>query len=225
MRVRRAQSLLPVRREIDDEEAAARPQGARGLANGAQGIVEIMQDLMHDDEILGTRFDRHRVNIALAQMHIAQTRAFDARACDAQHVRRLIDADGAGGARREEFKHPPGSSAEIEQGMGEAIGSEAGFLVPPTFSMNLFQRMYASGTLLSFILNARFNFRVTDRILQRLICFFCVAFLGWLMSAGLLNLFIGHYHFNPYASKLVTLGFVVVLQYTLNRFISFRKAN
>src|ERR1700722_12688292 len=78
---------------------------------------------------------------------------------------------------------------------------------------------YASGTLLSFILNARFNFRVTDKILQRLICFFCVAFLGWLMSAGLLNLFIGHYHFNPYASKLVTLGFVVVLQYTLNPFI------
>ena len=84
---------------------------------------------------------------------------------------------------------------------------------------------YASGTLLSFVLNARFNFRVTDKILQRLVCFFCVAFVGWLMSAGLLNLFIGHYHFNPYASKLVTLGFVVVLQYTLNRFISFRKAN
>jgi HK97 family phage major capsid protein len=35
-----------------------------------------------------------------------------------------------------------------EQGLGEAIGSEAGFLVPPTFSTNLFQRMYGSGTLL-----------------------------------------------------------------------------
>jgi putative flippase GtrA len=84
---------------------------------------------------------------------------------------------------------------------------------------------YASGTLLSFVLNARYNFRVSDRMLQRLVCFFCVAFVGWLISAGLLNLFIGRFHFNPYASKLVTLGFVVVFQYTLNRFVSFRKAS
>lgn len=84
---------------------------------------------------------------------------------------------------------------------------------------------YASGTTLSFILNARFNFRVTDRILQRMICFFGVAFLGWLMSAALLHLLIGHYGFNKYASKLVTLMLVVLLQYNLNRLISFRKAN
>ncbi len=73
MRMHRAQSLFLMRREIDDEEAAARPQGARGLANSAQGIVEIMQDLMHDDEIIEIRLDRHCVNIALAQLHIAQT--------------------------------------------------------------------------------------------------------------------------------------------------------
>ncbi|HUC83794.1 MAG TPA: GtrA family protein, partial [Candidatus Acidoferrales bacterium] len=45
---------------------------------------------------------------------------------------------------------------------------------------------YASGTLLSFILNSRFNFRVNDRMAQRLACFFGVAFLGWTVSAGLL---------------------------------------
>jgi putative flippase GtrA len=33
---------------------------------------------------------------------------------------------------------------------------------------------YASGTLLSFILNARFNFRVTDKIVLRL-----ASFLAW----------------------------------------------
>ena len=84
---------------------------------------------------------------------------------------------------------------------------------------------YASGTLLSFVLNARFNFRVSDKIPLRLACFFGVAFLGWLISAGLLNLLIGHYDFNQYAAKLATLVVVVLVQYNLNRRLSFRKAN
>jgi len=50
---------------------------------------------------------------------------------------------------------------------------------------------YASGTLLSFILNARFNFRVADKLTLRLASFFGVAFLGWLVSFGLLYLLIG----------------------------------
>src|SRR5215475_279514 len=54
---------------------------------------------------------------------------------------------------------------------------------------------YASGTTLSFILNARFNFRVSDKIAQRMFFFFCVAFLGWLTSAGVLHVLIDHYHF------------------------------
>jgi putative flippase GtrA len=78
--------------------------------------------------------------------------------------------------------------------------------------------------LLSFILNARFNFRVTDKIPLRLAIFFGVAFLGWLVSAGLLQGFIGHYGFNKYISKFATLVVVVLLQYNLNRLFSFRKA-
>ncbi len=84
---------------------------------------------------------------------------------------------------------------------------------------------YASGTLLSFILNARINFRVSDRIPLRLACFFGVAFLGWLISAGLLNLLIGDYGMNQFASKFASLVVVVLVQYNLNRWLSFRKAN
>lgn len=84
---------------------------------------------------------------------------------------------------------------------------------------------YASGTTLSFILNARFNFRISDKIAQRMACFFCVAFIGWLVSAGLLHVLIDHYHFNKYLSKLATLVLVVLLQYNLNRLLSFRKAS
>lgn len=84
---------------------------------------------------------------------------------------------------------------------------------------------YASGTLLSFTLNARFNFRVSDRILQRLVCFFGVALLGWSISAGLLYEFIGNCHYNKYLSKLGTLVVVVLVQFNLNRWFSFRKSD
>jgi putative flippase GtrA len=84
---------------------------------------------------------------------------------------------------------------------------------------------YSNGTLLSFILNARYNFRVTDKIPLRFISFFSVAFLGWLVSAGLLLLLIGQFGFDKYLSKFATLIVVVLLQYNLNRLLSFRKAS
>lgn len=82
---------------------------------------------------------------------------------------------------------------------------------------------YAGGTLLSFALNAKFNFRVTDKIPLRLAVFFSIAFLGWLASAGLLHLLIGRWGWDKYLSKLATLVVVVLLQYNLNRLLSFRK--
>lgn len=51
----------------------------------------------------------------MAQLHIAQTRAFDAHARDAQHVRRLIDANPPRGQRPQEFEHPAGAGAKIEE--------------------------------------------------------------------------------------------------------------
>jgi putative flippase GtrA len=83
---------------------------------------------------------------------------------------------------------------------------------------------YAGGTLLSFVLNARFNFRVNDRIGLRMLSFFGVAFLGWLASATALGLFIGHLGWNKYLAKAATLFVVVLLQYNLNRLVSFRKS-
>ena len=82
---------------------------------------------------------------------------------------------------------------------------------------------YASGTLLSFILNARFNFRVADRMARRLFSFLCVAGLGWLASAGLLQALIGDLELNKYLAKFTTLIAVVTLQYNLNRRFSFRR--
>lgn len=82
---------------------------------------------------------------------------------------------------------------------------------------------YASGTMLSFILNARFNFRVTDRIAQRLVCFFGVALVGLTISAGLLHWLVEDCGLNKYLSKLATLFVIMLVQYNLNRWFSFRK--
>jgi putative flippase GtrA len=82
---------------------------------------------------------------------------------------------------------------------------------------------YASGTVLSFVLNAWFNFRITDQLAVRLARFLGVGMLGWLVSAGLLHLLIGVWGLNQYAAKLAALVVIVLLQYNLNRRVSFRK--
>jgi len=82
---------------------------------------------------------------------------------------------------------------------------------------------YSSGTVLSFLLNAHFNFKVRDWLAARFISFCTVAFLGWAASAGMLYLLIGCMEWNKYLAKLAAIGIVVLLQYNLNRLISFKK--
>ena len=84
---------------------------------------------------------------------------------------------------------------------------------------------YAAGTLLSFVLNAWFNFRVSDKIAQRLAAFFGVAFLGWLASAGLLYVLVGQWHWNALYAYVIVILAVLLLQYNLNRALSFRKTS
>ena len=83
---------------------------------------------------------------------------------------------------------------------------------------------YAAGTLVSFILNSRYNFRVSDRTVLRFVSFFSVALLGWAVSAGVLRLLIGRFGMNEYAAYFTTLIVVMLLQYNLNRLVSFRKS-
>jgi putative flippase GtrA len=84
---------------------------------------------------------------------------------------------------------------------------------------------YASGTALSFTLNARFNFKTSDWLMLRLMSFFGVAALGWATSAGILQLTVGWLGWNKYLAKLMTTFVTVLLQYNLNRLVSFRKAS
>lgn len=83
---------------------------------------------------------------------------------------------------------------------------------------------YAVGTLVSFFLNSFLNFRTTDRLARRMAAFFLVGFIGYLASAGLLHWLVAAEHCNKYLAKAFTLVVVVLIQFNLNKLISFRKA-
>lgn len=83
---------------------------------------------------------------------------------------------------------------------------------------------YLAGTLMSFTLNRIFTFGMRDRTLQRLAMFIGVAAVGFLASALLLWLLVQFIHVDPRIAKLITLPMVVVLQFSLNRRLTF-KAN
>jgi len=81
---------------------------------------------------------------------------------------------------------------------------------------------YATGTLASFILNRHFTFQVYDKAFRRLALFFGTALIGYLASSALLWVLVSAQGFAPLPSKIATLAIVLVLQFSLNRAITFR---
>ena len=84
---------------------------------------------------------------------------------------------------------------------------------------------YLTGTVLSFVLNSRYNFPVRDRIIARFFLFLGVALTGYLFSAFALHLLVERAGVDRYVAKSATLVAVVLIQYNLNRLISFRGAD
>jgi len=82
---------------------------------------------------------------------------------------------------------------------------------------------YLSGTIVSFSLHRNITFRAQDATLVRLFLFFSIAGLGYLTSAILLWVLIELNHIDEKLSKLITLPIVAILQYLLNRSVTFRK--
>lgn len=82
---------------------------------------------------------------------------------------------------------------------------------------------YLSGTILSFFLNRHFTFKVKDKILKRLLTFFGVAFIGYIASALLLYILVSVFLTNYFIAKIITLFFVLIIQFTLNKKITFKE--
>ena len=81
----------------------------------------------------------------------------------------------------------------------------------------------STGILNNFWLNARFNFKKSDHLLKRFLSFYAVGMFGWLVSAGCLYVLIERMEIRSAIAKIVTIFVVTVLQFTLNKLITFGK--
>jgi putative flippase GtrA len=82
---------------------------------------------------------------------------------------------------------------------------------------------YLAGTLVSFFLNRKITFGAQDKVVRRLTFFLGVAAIGFSASAVLLWLMVDVISLDPKIAKLLTLPVVVILQFSLNRRISFNE--
>jgi len=78
------------------------------------------------------------------------------------------------------------------------------------------------GILISFTLNRKYNFKVTDKTVKRLLIFFAVGFSGMIVSNALLYLFIDVMQLNEILSKLMSIVVVVICQFLVNKYVTFK---
>ena len=83
----------------------------------------------------------------------------------------------------------------------------------------------SAGIIVNFFLNYHFNFKSSGKLLSRLFSFYLIGLLGLGFSAALLWIFIDRLAIPVAPAKIVTIFFVTMLQYTLNKYISFKKRN
>ena len=81
---------------------------------------------------------------------------------------------------------------------------------------------YCMGTLLSFALNRALTFKVMDRVVHRMALFFGTAAVGYGVSAFALWILVEHLGLGPLLAKIATLGVVLIVQFSLNRAMTFR---
>ncbi len=74
----------------------------------------------------------------------------------------------------------------------------------------------------SFLLNAFFNFRTTDKLLARFVSFASVAFVGYLIGLVIIAVGVGPLDMGGTVSKVISMPVVFITQYILNSRISFR---
>lgn len=78
------------------------------------------------------------------------------------------------------------------------------------------------GIICSFLLNREYNFKIKDKLAKRFLSFYSIGLLGLGLSALLLHLQIDILDLNKIASKLATIVIVALLQFLLNKTITFK---
>ena len=80
----------------------------------------------------------------------------------------------------------------------------------------------STGILCSFLLNRKYNFKVTDHTFRRMVIFFSVGIFGMFLSSVILHFCIDNMHWEELVSKLMSIVIVVIIQFFMNKYISFR---
>ena len=80
------------------------------------------------------------------------------------------------------------------------------------------------GIVTSFILNRSYNFQVTNKTAQRFSIFIFVGLTGMLLSNIILYCCVDLMHLNKVLSKLLSIVPVVLLQFLINKYITFKKS-
>ena len=78
------------------------------------------------------------------------------------------------------------------------------------------------GIFSSFFLNRHFTFKLKNRLPLRFISFYVVGLTGLAISSGLLLLLVEKIGLNELVSKAFTVIVVALIQFMLNKYISFR---
>ncbi len=88
----------------------------------------------------------------------------------------------------------------------------------PTLLVNTIS--VTAGIFTSFLLNRRITFKRFDAVFLRIFSFFTVGILGLMLSNALILIFLKAFN-NSIVAKILTLPFVLLFQFTLNRTITF----
>ena len=78
------------------------------------------------------------------------------------------------------------------------------------------------GIICSFLLNRTFNFKVKDKVAQRFLSFYIVGLIGLGISEGMLFLMVTQGEWNEIVSKLISVVVVALVQFVLNKYITFK---
>lgn len=81
------------------------------------------------------------------------------------------------------------------------------------------------GIFCSFILNSYVNFKVSDKLLRRFLSFYAIGLLGLVLSEGMLYLMVNVGDMNKIVAKLITVFVVALVQFFLNKFVTFKRKN
>jgi putative flippase GtrA len=78
------------------------------------------------------------------------------------------------------------------------------------------------GIFTSFLLNRTLNFKVKDKTTKRFLSFYIVGLIGLGISEGLLYLMVTIGNINELLSKLISVVVVALVQFVLNKYITFK---